>query len=211
MYGSLWKWGASYLPIGAVYTSLMLPTITVELVQTECDAFDLENELIEEALRQLRTQFPHNTEAAHVFLKVVVLNQLYNTRINNIDVEPLARRIAGIGIDALLDQGSFVAVDRITICPPLKRYLSFASKFCSWHNPAAYPIYDRNARTCLWAYRKQDKFAKFQEQDLWVYADFCAAVTSFSSHYGLGRFNLKQLDKLLYRVGGQILQKAGTK
>jgi len=132
------------------------------------------------------------------------LNQLYNTRINDIDVETLARHIVGIDIDPLLAQGSHVAVDRITICPPLRRYLSFASKFCSWHNPTAYTIYDGNARACLWAYQKQDKFGTFLEQDLWVYADFCAAVISFSSHYGLDSFNLKQLDKFLYRAGGSL-------
>jgi hypothetical protein len=184
----------------------MLPSVTVELVKAECDAFDRENELIEEALKQLRAQFPLNTDASHVLLKIVVLNQLYNTRINSVDMEPLATYIAGLGIDPLLDQGSFVAVDRITICPPLRRYLSFASKFCSWHNPTAYSIYDGNARACLWAYQQRDKFGKFQQQDLLVYAKFCAAVVSFSSHYGLDSFNLKQLDKFLFRAGGRILQ-----
>jgi hypothetical protein len=129
----------------------MLPAITVELVKAECDAFDQAYGLIEDALKQLRAQFRYNTDASQVLLKIVVLNQLYNTRINSVDMEPLATYIAGLGIDPLLDQGSFVAVDRITICPPLRRYLSFASKFCSWHNPTAYSIYDGNARACLWA------------------------------------------------------------
>ena len=186
----------------------LLATPTVELVRAECDAFDREDELIEEALKQLRAQFPCNTETSHVLLKVLVLNQLYNTRVLDKDIEPLARHIAGFAIDPLLSKGSLVAVDRITDCPPLKKYLSFASKFCSWHNPTAYTIYDGNARACLWAYQKQDKFAKFHQQDLWVYRKFCAAVVSFGSHNGLGCFDLRQLDKFLFRAGGRILQKA---
>jgi hypothetical protein len=109
----------------------LLPAPAVELVREECEAFDQENQLIEEALGQLRAQFPHNAETSHVLLKVLVLNQLYNTRINNIDVEPLAVHIAGLGIDALLGQGLPDAVGLITNCPNLRRYLSFASKFCS--------------------------------------------------------------------------------
>jgi hypothetical protein len=184
----------------------LLPAPAVELVREECEAFDQENQLIEEALGQLRAQFPHNAETSHVLLKVLVLNQLYNTRINNIDVEPLAVHIAGLGIDALLGQGLPDAVGLITNCPNLRRYLSFASKFCSWHNPAAYPIYDGNARACLWAYKKQDQFAEFHLQDLWYYEKFRVAVVAFSNHYGLNYFNFRQLDKFLFRSGGRILQ-----
>jgi hypothetical protein len=55
----------------------LLPTPTVALVRAECDVFDLENQLIEESLVQLRAQFPHNTDPSLVLLKVLVLNKLY--------------------------------------------------------------------------------------------------------------------------------------
>lgn len=60
---------------------------------------------MEEALRLLWTHFPHNTESSHVLLKALVLDRLYSTQVNDIDVEPLARHIAGLSIDPLLDQG----------------------------------------------------------------------------------------------------------
>jgi hypothetical protein len=188
------------------YLDFMLLTPTVDLVEAECREFDRENSLIEEALGQLRTQFPRNADPSHVLLKVLVLNQLYSTRINSIDIEPLSRYIAGLGIDTLLGQGSPSAVDRITLCPNLRRYLSFASKFCSWHNPAAYRIYDGNARACLWSYKKQDQFAKFHLQDLWYYEKFRATVVAFSAFYGLDRLTLKHLGKFLWRSGDRILR-----
>ena len=185
----------------------MLPRPTVELVEAECKAFDLENWLAEEALGQLRAQFPLNTDIRHVLLKVLVLNKLYGTMIRDIEVETVAKHIVGLGIDPLLAQGSLQAVTLITDCPNVRQYLSFASKFCSWHNPTAYPIYDGNVRECLSLYQKQDSFAQFRnKEDLYYYQKLFDAVLAFSSHYGLNSLTFKQLDKFMYRVGGQILK-----
>jgi len=105
-----------------------------------------------------------------VLLKVLVLNKLYGAMIRDIDVETVAKHIAGLASDRLLDQllgqGSLDAVFLITDCPNVKQYLSFASKFCSWHNPTAYPISDKSVRACLWSYGKQYHFAKFRSEDL---------------------------------------------
>lgn len=185
----------------------MLPRPTVLLVEAECKAFDLENWLAEEALGQLRAQFPLNTDIRHVLLKVLVLNKLYGTMIPDIEVETVAKHIVGLGIDPLLAQGSLQAVTLITDCPNVRQYLSFASKFCSWHNPTAYPIYDGNVRECLSSYQKQDSFAQFRnKEDLYYYQKLFDAVLAFSSHYGLNSLTFKQLDKFMYRVGGQILK-----
>jgi hypothetical protein len=185
----------------------LLPTPTVELVQTECDAFDQDYPVVEESLNLLWSAFPHNTEPSQVFLKVLVLNQLYSTRVDVVDIELLARHIAGLSIDPLLDQGALEAVRLITNCPGLKKkYLSFASKYCSRHRPEIYPIWDGNARACLWAYKKQDLFAPFHNYDLWNYEKFLELVIAFRTKYSLTCFTLRQLDKFLYRFGGRILR-----
>ena len=185
----------------------LLPTPTVELIRAECHAFDQEYQLAEEALRLLWAQFPHNAEISHVLLKVLVLNKLYNTRVDDIDVEPLARHIAGLSIGPILDRGALEAVGLIADCPGLKKkYFSFASKFCSKHEPEVYPIWDGNARACLWAYKKQEQFASFRNYDLWVYESFRATIVAFRDHYGLDCFTFRQLDKFLYRSGGRILR-----
>lgn len=191
----------------------MLPAPTVELVKAECDAFDRECSLEEDALRQLRANFPRNTDTPHVLLKVVVLNKLYNAQIRDIDVRPLAIHIAGLGIDPLIAQGSPDAVELITNCPKMRKYYSFATKFCSWHNPAAYPIYDGNVDECLWLYMKQYRFTKFCRQDLRSYDKFLAVVTAFRNFLysldpSLDPLTFRQLDKFLWHLGEKSLKEA---
>jgi hypothetical protein len=78
---------------------------------------------------------------------------------------PLANHIVELGIDPLLDKGSLEVVERIAQSGT-KRYYSFATKYCSWHRPNVYPMWDRNVDECLWAYQKQDAFATFKRQQL---------------------------------------------
>jgi hypothetical protein len=143
-------------------------------------------------------------------LKVLVLNKLYGTMIRDIEVETVAKHIVGLAsdrsLDQLLDQGSLDAVFLIAHCPKLKQYLSFASKFSSWHNPTAYPIYDGNVRQCLWSYKKQDAFADFQNQDLWYYKKLVETVIAFRDFYELNPLTFKQVDKFMYLSGGRILK-----
>ena len=184
----------------------MLPRPTVLLVEAECKAFDLENWLAEEALGQLRAQFPLNTDIRHVLLKVLVLNKLYGTMIPDIEVETVAKHIVGLGIDPLLAQGSLQAVALITDCPNLRQYLSFASKFCSWHNPSAYPIWDGNVDASLWLYKKRYQFAEFQRQDLGYYEKLVGIVDEFRNRFDLNDFTYRQIDKFLWRSGDRILR-----
>ena len=185
-----------------------LPPPTIELVKAEGDKFDRESQLVEEALGQLSARFPRNTETSHVLLKVLVLNKLYATQINDIDVERVARHIAGLGIDSRLDAGSPDAVDLIAnvkIGDKVRNNFSFGTKYCRWHNPAAYAIYDSNVDACLWCYKKQDSFTTFARQDLRYlgYPVFLRIVTAFRDVYGLKSFTFKQLDKFLWEKGPQ--------
>jgi len=111
--------------------NFLLPVPTVELVTAECEAFDLEDSLAEEALCLLWEQFPRNTDIRHVLLKVLVLNKLYGTMIHDIEIETVAKHIVGLEIDQRIEEGDIQAVDLIADCPKLKKYVSFASKFCS--------------------------------------------------------------------------------
>lgn len=157
-------------------------------------------------------RFPQNSETAQVLLKVLVLNKLYNARVRDIDVEPLARHIASLRLDPALQKGAPNAVTLITNCEKLKKYFSFATKFCSWHNPVAYPMYDGNVDECLWSYQRQDRFAKFHRQDLGSYEKLVTVITGYRLFYGLESFSFRQLDKFLWRMGERILRlKQGRK
>lgn len=187
-----------------------LPVPTVELVLAQCELFDRENEFSEDAIRQLLETYPNNTNPPGVLLKVAVINQLYRT--NVFDVQKLARHIAALGIDSLLKTGAPEAVCRIADLElgRAKVLLSFATKYCSWHNLAAYPIFDSNVDRCLWEYKKRDEFVE------WGYSDldsgtassrchkFLQIVAAFRKHYDLESVTFKQLDKFLYRKGVEL-------
>lgn len=185
----------------------MLQTPTSELVRHECEAFDSEafNSASKRALAELVKQFPENTEEPHILLKVLALNTLYSTRINYVDLVPLAQHIAQLGVDQELRQGLLSAVPRIADCPPLRRYLSFASKFASLHNSTAYPIYDRNVNEAVWRYQKQEPFTVFHRQDMEDYEAFARIVSAFRDRYSLSDFSFRELDKFLWNTGSRLL------
>ena len=186
---------------------------TITDVNSRIEQFDKENGPIEWLLTQLFRQFRSNADLSEVLLKTKVLNLLYSTRIG--DVNTVASHIVGLGgIDALLSTGSSDAVSLIANVQIKYRnfcFYSFATKYCSWHNPAAYPIYDKHVDTCLWFYKKQrlynkqDPFATFLHQDLWNYPTFLKVVSAFRGSYGLDSFNFKQLDKFLFYHGEELL------
>lgn len=88
---------------------------------TQADAeFDSENKILEEALKELFGQYPHNTQPAQVLLKVTALNALYSTQI------PLYRKsiptifdvvehIVTLGIDSDLKRGDDGLAGRILL------------------------------------------------------------------------------------------------
>ena len=192
----------------------MLLTPTIDLVQEECAEFDKEpfTKLGEEALAQLLMQFPRNEKASHVLLKVIALDRLYSTRIQYVDLVPFAHHIANCSIDEAISQGSPNAVDLIWDCAETRKYYSFATKFCSWHNPKAYPMHDHYVDECLWAYNKQNSFYVFHREDMYDYEKFLVIVSAFRDRYNLTTttFSFRDLDKFLWRTGDRILRERTT-
>jgi hypothetical protein len=186
----------------------MLPTPTIETVEAECSAFDADPSTAfgEDALAELLAKFPENTKPSHVLLKVIVLDQRYSTRLRYVELDQLACHIASKDIDSLMAQGATRAVDLIWDCADIRHYYSFATKFCSWHNPTAYPIYDSYVNECLWTYKNQDSFHDFHRDDMYDYEKFVPIVSTFRNYYGLNCFDFRSLDKFLWRTGDQILR-----
>jgi hypothetical protein len=186
----------------------VLRTPTPELARAACDEFDQENGVVEEALKALFGHYRDNTAHHHVLLKVVALDRLYWTNI--FAVHDVARHIYGQAqyIDSAIADGSADVIDRIakvTIRSSGKvRYnYSFATKFCSWHNSEAYPIWDSRVDRYLWTLQKQDHFAPSfsANADLWGYLKFRTVVEAFRNFYGLGSFSFKDIDKFLWSEG----------
>ena len=189
-------------------TALIAPT--VELVREACEQFHRENGVTEKALADLFGAYPSNEDASHVLLKVAALNSLYATRI--LAVLKLAEHIVGLGakLDAALVAGSPNAVEqiaRIGIGEKDFTFYSFASKYCNWHRPELYPIYDSRVDKYLWLLKKQGEFSceKFTSRtDLGSYSIFRDVMIALRDQFGLGSFSFKQIDAFLWSQGEAI-------
>jgi hypothetical protein len=187
--------------------SSILPRPTPdELIKAEIK-FNSENRAGEWTLSQIFLAFPQNVALEEVGVKVKVLNVLYGTQIRAVSI--VADHIVRLGIDPDLKAGEPEVVDRVAkvrLTDTIRNNFSFASKYCSWHNPEAYPIYDSKVEACLWYYKKKDGFATFR-RDNYNYREFVRRVNAFQNFYGLTSFNFKQLDKLLYHLGDTLLSR----
>src|SRR5882672_10691795 len=119
--------------------------------------FEHKNNADEESIKGLFKIFPDNKDYKGVLLKSIVINTLYSTQI--IAIKNVARNIFELDIDARLRQGDPRIVDQIaklTINGKKRRNYSFATKYCSFHQPSLYPIYDSIVDKVLRVYQKQD-------------------------------------------------------
>jgi hypothetical protein len=175
------------------------------------------------ALNLLFSQYPQNANFDHVLLKVVALNALYSTMIRvNSKITPtvydVTRHIIHLNIDMKLDEGSDLLVDQIANTDELAKRLnkekqynySFATKYCSFHKPEFYPIYDSRVNEYLWHLRKLGGLSRFERNSLWVYPKFKKIVKEFQLRYGLQDLSFKQIDAFLYLEGGKLLKEKQT-
>lgn len=171
---------------------------------------DLENyNLQEKALDKLFIKLcPINTDITDILLKVSALNDFYSTNI--LSVYPVAKHILSLEVDARLKAGDVTLVEDIkgiTINGKERNFYSFASKYCSHHNPYDYPIYDSYVDSVLRYFRNKDGFASFADGDLKNYVLFKGALIDFRAFYGLEEYNLKLLDRYLWLLGKDYFPK----
>ena len=184
-------------------------TPTAELVNQYVQKFDAGGAgATDRALAELLRTFPANTQFEHILIKVVTVNSLYATGI--LAVGAVTAHILSHNIDMRLDGGAPELVENIARVEVkegvFRRNYSFASKYCSWHNPAAYPIFDSFVERLIWQYQVQDNFSNFKRGSLWSYPTFKNAVEAFRTHYRLTDFSFKQLDKFLWMYGKELAQ-----
>ena len=166
-------------------------------------------QLQENALDKLFLELcPMNTDISDILLKVSTLNDFYSTNI--FSVYSVAKHILSLRIDERLKTGDVRLVDdikRISINGKERNFYSFASKYCSHHNPSAYPIYDSYVDKVLRYYRKRDGFLTFGDDNLKNYVQFKDILIAFRKHYGLEDYSLKLLDKYLWLLGKDYFRK----
>jgi hypothetical protein len=185
--------------------SLVLDIPNTHRVRVACKEFD--EDLSERTLTELFSQYRDNSDLRHVLLKVVAVNSLYGTQI--VAVEKVARQIHANAkvIDSGLRAGSLDVVPRIAsvkIGEKVRFNYSFATKYCSWHFPELYPIWDSMAHRYLCTLRKQTSFASFRSKDLWDYPCFREVIIKFRDAFSLAEFSFKEIDEFLWLEGRKL-------
>ena len=164
----------------------------------------------EEALNKLFLELlPGNSEIADILLKASCLNDFYSTRI--FAIYPVAKRILSVkDLDKRLKAGDIKLVrelGNVKIGDNKRYFYSFATKYCSHHNPIAFPIYDSYVEKVLLYFNKVDKFSPFKKEDLKNYRKFKGILLNFQRYYKLEGFNLKEIDRYLWLLGKEYFSK----
>lgn len=182
----------------------LLPIPNPARVRAACQNFDERYPVVEGALQEIFGHYRRNTNESHVLLKVVTLNRLYSAGI--LAVESVARHIfeSGTEIDSALEAGESHVVDRIAKVPIEGKefnFFSFSTKFCNWHKPELYPIYDSRVDQYLWSLQKHEPFSKFFQTRADMrkdYGTFFRIMTDLRRHYALEELTFKEIDKFLW-------------
>lgn len=170
--------------------------ITLELVKKYIRRFDEEGKSIERTIAHLVKATPKNSRFEDVLVKVCVINVLYSAGIRGPrNIEKMARRIHSLSVDRHLASGDVGIVDKIARELGGRSYCSLTTKYCSWHNPACYPIYDSNMMKALRLFGYEVGAACSD------YRRFVNVIESFRNRYGLTDFDFKAIDKFLYLYG----------
>ena len=184
---------------------------SIEQVKHYLDAWEkLENYRLQEtALNKLFSEIcKGNTDLSNILIKVAALNDFYSTNI--FSVFPVAKHIKELNIDSRLQEGDVQLVSeiqRVKIDKSNKNFYSFATKYCSHHNEAAYPIYDSYVGTMLCYFKRRDRFFEFVKEDLRNYEMFKTIIMAFCEFYALEGFSLKEIDRYLWLLGKKFFPK----
>lgn len=163
----------------------------------------------DDTIRWLVAKYPKNATVNHVLSKAAIINNLYNTHISGNDLIKIASFIVEQHqiIDFLIEQGNIEAVYEIgRTNKDLKNQFVFASKYCHFHNPEAFPIFDKYSRAALVCLNNSEHFfKKITENSLLEYKQFYKAINSFISKIATG-YSYKQADEFLWLYGMEIKQ-----
>lgn len=135
-----------------------------------------------------------------ILIKCSSLNDFYSTNIY--DIHAVAQHILSLHIDERLEKHDLSLVKDIADIKDIgKKYYSFATKYCSHHQPEHYAIYDSYVENVLVSLNIQEKFANFKRrEDLKDYGTFMMAIKALQKHYGL-HYSIKELDMYLWQLG----------
>jgi len=168
--------------------------------------FDKEFKDDEAAVDSVFKQWPKNGNVSEVLVKTIVLNRLYNTSILNERI--VARRIVELRIDDNLHNGEehelIAQLTPIDFGKKTRKLYSFATKYCAWHQPDRFQMFDSKVEAALLHYQSHFKFFDFRRDELRCYKTFMKIIKAFRDHFNLTDVSPKNLDKFLWMEGRGI-------
>lgn len=192
---------------------------TKELVKKYIKDFDntegyLKND---EVINKLFLWFPKNNKIEEVILKVNIINSIYKTRI--VETYKVAKHIVETKcIDDMIEKGNYNVINKIAFVPKSeknqkeeKRYYSFATKYCHFHNDKYFSIYDSFVDGLIWSYKIYSgldglkTFNGFRHKDLRQYDKFIEILKNFKVVYQL-EFGTRDFDKFLWLYGKEYIK-----
>ena len=143
-----------------------------------------------------------NDNIEDILIKCSSLNDFYSTNI--FDIHTVAQHILSLHIDDRLEKGDLSLVDDIAHIEANGKdhfFYSFATKYCSHHQPRRYAIYDSYVEKVLVSMNNRKHFANFKREDLKNYETYMTVIMAFQQRFGLMQYNIKQLDQYLWQLG----------
>lgn len=121
----------------------------------------------------------------------------------------MAIHINELNIDNSLIAGDSLLPNSIAIGHGIKTrnsykeisFYSFATKYCSYHNPEGFPEYDSRIEHALLHFNQQTKALGVTKKHLKHYARFKECLREFQIYYRLDEFTLTQIAQYLKQSG----------
>jgi hypothetical protein len=161
----------------------------------------------DQALGMIFKSYPKNDNISQILAKVAMINQLYRTNI--FDPFTVAKHIYNLGptLDNELLNGSLTVIHEIAqvkFSSKTRHLYSFATKYCSWHYPEKYFIYDSYVEWLLWGYKKEYEFFDYKRSDTDIYEKYHNICLHFKIFFGLIQVSNKTLDEFLWLEAQRI-------
>lgn len=157
-------------------------------------------------------KFPKNDNLKEVLTKAYMLDSLYLTRCETKYLDQFADNIIRMeDFDQRLKKCDLELVNEATCVEPSgskrKNIYSFSTKYCSFHYPEKYPIYDSNVRRTLMHCKREFGFFDFTGEGIKDYPKFYEVLGKFKEIYGLESFSWREIDLYLFLTGKELNKK----
>ncbi len=160
----------------------------------------------DESIRMIIKKWPNNTEFEQVLAKMCVINSLYSAGVRKKQLCGIATYISKISdLDKKINSGDMQAFyDISNTSEDLFNVPVFASKFCHFHNPKKFPIYDKFSRKALAYINRIEKFSGlFEERDIQDYRIYKEKIDLYLKVLPT-KYNYKKIDQFLWLYGYEL-------